>query len=50
HFFSGLDPTTFPSTVAVAVHLVDIPVEEEFRFGLQLIIDGLDVARISASK
>jgi len=50
HFFSGLDPKTFPSTVAVAVHLVDIPVEEEFRFGLQLIIDGLDVARISASK
>jgi AcrR family transcriptional regulator len=44
-FFSSLDPETFPSTVTVSMNLVDTPVDEEFRFGLQLIIDGLDIAR-----
>jgi hypothetical protein len=39
--FHGLDPDLFPATVAVADHL-PVPLEEEFAFGLELIIDGLD--------
>ncbi len=49
-FFSGLDPKVFPSTVKLAKHLAEMPIEEEFHFGLQLIIDGLEVARSPKGK
>jgi len=35
-----LDPYTFPATVSVADHL-PVPLEQEFAFGLELIINGL---------
>jgi AcrR family transcriptional regulator len=38
--FHDLDPGQFPATVAVADNL-PVPLEDEFAFGLDLIIDGL---------
>jgi AcrR family transcriptional regulator len=38
--FHDLDPTQFPATVAVADHL-PVPFDEEFDFGLELIVTGL---------
>jgi AcrR family transcriptional regulator len=38
--FHDLDPTQFPATLAVADHL-PVPWEDEFAFGLDLIVDGL---------
>jgi TetR/AcrR family transcriptional regulator, tetracycline repressor protein len=38
--FHGLDPSRFPATVAVADAL-PVPLEVEFAFGLELILDGL---------
>jgi AcrR family transcriptional regulator len=38
--FHDLDPSRFPATVAVADHL-PVPFDEEFDFGLELIVDGL---------
>jgi AcrR family transcriptional regulator len=39
--FHHLDPSRYPATVAVADEL-PIPLEEEFTFGLQLIVAGLE--------
>lgn len=39
--FHQLDPSRYPATVAVADEL-PVPVEEEFAFGLQLIVAGLE--------
>ena len=38
--FHDLDPRTFPATVSVADSL-PVPLDDEFAFGLELIIDGL---------
>lgn len=38
--FHDLDASQFPATVAVADHL-PVPFDEEFDFGLELIVDGL---------
>lgn len=40
-YYRGLDRKSFPATVAVADHLPRISDDEEFRFGLQLMIEGL---------
>jgi AcrR family transcriptional regulator len=45
--FHELDPGQFPATVAVADHL-PVPFEEEFDFGLELIVNGL--ARLTNSR
>jgi AcrR family transcriptional regulator len=39
-FFGSLDPTRFPATAVAGPYLPN-PLEDEFRFGLQLIVDGL---------
>jgi hypothetical protein len=39
--FHELDPSRYPATVAVADDL-PVPLEEEFAFGLQLIVAGLE--------
>ena len=39
--FHELDPSRYPATVAVA-HDLPVPLEEEFAYGLRLIIAGLD--------
>jgi hypothetical protein len=41
--FQDLDPGRFPATVAVADNL-PVPWEDEFAFGLDLIVDGLTQA------
>jgi AcrR family transcriptional regulator len=41
--FHNLDPSQFPATVAVADSL-PVPFEDEFAFGLDLIVDGLTQA------
>jgi AcrR family transcriptional regulator len=38
--FHDLDPRTFPATISVADSL-PVPLDDEFAFGLELIIDGL---------
>jgi AcrR family transcriptional regulator len=45
--FRALDPAEFPATVAVADHL-PVPWEDEFAFGLDLIVEGLVQALRSA--
>jgi AcrR family transcriptional regulator len=39
--FHGLDPDRYPATVTVADDL-PVPLEEEFEFGLQLVVAGLE--------
>jgi AcrR family transcriptional regulator len=41
--FHELDPGQFPATVAVSDHL-PVPWQDEFAFGLDLIVDGLTLA------
>jgi hypothetical protein len=41
--FRDLDPRTFPATAAVAGHL-PVHLDDEFTFGLDLIVDGLSQA------
>lgn len=43
--FRQLDPAEYPATVAVADCLPTQKLEDEFRFGLDLIVDGLAVHR-----
>ncbi len=43
-FFATLDAGEYPAIAAAGSHLPGISVEDEFRFGLQLIIDGLGLA------
>jgi AcrR family transcriptional regulator len=38
--FRDLDPDMFPATVAVANH-IPVPIDDEFGFGIELLIDGL---------
>ena len=38
--FHGVDPAEFPATLRVADHM-PVPLEVEFEFGLELVIDGL---------
>ena len=47
--FRDLDPLIFPATVAVAEH-IPVPLDEEFAFGLELIIDGLTQALQRSSR
>jgi AcrR family transcriptional regulator len=42
--FQGVDPLDFPATLAAA-GAMPVPLEEEFAFGLELIIRGLDGVR-----
>jgi AcrR family transcriptional regulator len=47
--FHNLDPRQFPATVKVADSL-PVPLEDEFAFGLELIIDGLTQALATQRK
>ncbi|MGB6049599.1 MAG: TetR/AcrR family transcriptional regulator [Rhodococcus sp. (in: high G+C Gram-positive bacteria)] len=46
--FRSLDTTAFPATVAVADHL-SAPLDDEFAFGLHLMIEGLKTTHIDGS-
>jgi tetracycline repressor-like protein len=43
--FRGVDPAEFPATLSVAEHL-PVPLEDEFEFGLDLIINGLSLKAV----
>jgi AcrR family transcriptional regulator len=47
--YLGLDADTYPATVAAADELTSVPLDEEFRFGLQLVLDGIELARKGGS-
>jgi AcrR family transcriptional regulator len=47
-FYQALDANTYPATVAAAYELTSVPLNEEFRFGLQLVLDGIERARKAA--
>ncbi len=40
-FYRALDAETYPATVAAADELTNVAPDEEFRFGLQLLLDGI---------
>jgi len=44
-FYRALNANTYPATVAAADELTSVPLDEEFRFGLQLVLDGIELAR-----
>lgn len=44
NFFAGLDAGQYPAIATAGRHLPGESVEDEFRFGLKLIIDGLGLA------
>ncbi|MFE4962690.1 TetR/AcrR family transcriptional regulator [Streptomyces sp. NPDC056660] len=43
-YYHSLDPAAYPATTAAADELTSVPPHEEFRFGLDLLLDGLDQA------
>jgi AcrR family transcriptional regulator len=47
-FYRALNANTYPATVAAADELTSVPLDEEFRFGLQLVLDGIELARKAA--
>ncbi|MFE7815021.1 TetR/AcrR family transcriptional regulator [Streptomyces sp. NPDC057433] len=48
--YHSLDPAAYPATTAAADELTSVPLHEEFRFGLDLVIDGLEQARRNDSR
>lgn len=44
-YYRSLDPAVYPATTAAAEELTSVPLHEEFRFGLDLLLDGLERAR-----
>jgi AcrR family transcriptional regulator len=47
-FYLALDAQTYPATLAAADELTSVRLGEEFRFGLQLLLDGIKRARKAA--
>ena len=48
--YGGLDPGVYPATVAAAAVLAATDPRAEFRFGLRLLLDGLEAERGGAGK
>ena len=48
-FYRALDANTYAATVAAADELTSVPLDQEFRFGLQLVLDGIELARKAAA-
>jgi len=46
-FYRALDGEIYPATVATADELTGVSLDEEFRFGLQLILDGVERTRMA---
>lgn len=44
-YYEGLDPKSYPATNASAAGLTTIALGDEFRFGLQIILDGVELER-----
>ncbi len=47
--YRALDADSYPATVAAAEELTSVAPAEEFRFGLQLVLDGIGLAREDAA-
>lgn len=47
--YRALDADSYPATVAAANELTSVSPGEEFRFGLQLVLDGIEHARAAAA-
>jgi AcrR family transcriptional regulator len=47
-FYLALDAKTYPATFAAADELTSVPLGDEFRFGLQLLFEGIERARKAA--
>ena len=41
-FYRALDVDIYPVTVAAADDLTGVPLDDEFRFGLRLVLDGIE--------
>ncbi|MFD9592979.1 TetR/AcrR family transcriptional regulator [Kitasatospora sp. NPDC059973] len=48
-YYNSLDPQVYPATTGAAEELTSVPLDEEFRFGLDLLLDGLERARLAAA-
>ncbi|USQ86332.1 TetR/AcrR family transcriptional regulator [Streptomyces phaeoluteigriseus] len=48
-YYNALDPASYPATTAAAEELTSVPLDEEFRFGLDLLLDGLEKAMLDAA-
>ncbi|MEU6802619.1 TetR/AcrR family transcriptional regulator [Streptomyces neyagawaensis] len=48
-YYHSLDPTAYPATTAAADELTSVPLHEEFRFGLDLLLSGLEQSGLSSS-
>ncbi len=49
-YYNALDPDSYPATTAAADELTSVPLHEEFRFGLDLLLDGLEKVRRNSSQ
>ncbi|WP_105967734.1 TetR/AcrR family transcriptional regulator [Streptomyces geranii] len=49
-YYRSLDPVAYPAINAAADDLASLPLREEFRFGLDLLLDGLEQARRKLSE
>ncbi|MFD3503618.1 TetR/AcrR family transcriptional regulator [Streptomyces sp. NPDC058676] len=49
-YYNSLDPASYPATMAAADELTSVPLDEEFRFGLDLLLDGLEKVRLNSSQ
>ncbi|MER7930089.1 TetR/AcrR family transcriptional regulator [Streptomyces sp. NPDC096057] len=49
-YYHSLDPATYPATTTAADDLTSVPLPDEFRFGLGLLLDGLEQARSTWSQ
>ncbi|MFB6812815.1 TetR/AcrR family transcriptional regulator [Streptomyces sp. NPDC056387] len=46
-YYNSLDSSAFPVIIAAAEELTSVPLQEEFHFGLELLLNGLEQARNS---
>ncbi|MDX3132832.1 TetR/AcrR family transcriptional regulator C-terminal domain-containing protein [Streptomyces europaeiscabiei] len=49
-YYRALDSAAYPATTAAADDLTSVRLPEEFRFGLELLLDGLEQARLRESQ
>ncbi|MFJ1969355.1 TetR/AcrR family transcriptional regulator [Streptomyces sp. NPDC087903] len=49
-YYNSLDPAVYPATTAASEELTSVAPHEEFRFGLDLLLDGLEQARLNVSQ
>ncbi|MFI7505067.1 TetR/AcrR family transcriptional regulator [Streptomyces sp. NPDC049687] len=48
-YYNSLDADAYPATIAASEELTSVPPDEEFQFGLDLLLDGLERIRLNSS-